>query len=386
MSKIISLVSIVSFIFCLALFGGCISVDSISSSKAINAELNTKIKPLIDSALIKSRKVIVLETVNESLISSITRILTDNDHLFIFDKKNQKVIIFDNNGKYISNISKKGNGPNEYNQITDVCFDESRKQLIVLCTIPQKLMYFNLSGEFIKENPLSSIYTELKADEKYIYLLNSDYNNNKVSEYSIQTMSKLTNEINSKLPILDNLFGLRSNGKELVSSNGIYFSRMIDNNVYCIKSGSVQPVYKFDFGSSNLNDEYIDKIKNPRKFMDECFTNKYICSISNVVNTKDHLYFCTNLPTIYCLSKGTNNIDQHSTFFDTELRIGKSNFIPVEGSQSKIAVEYNQIFLNRMMNASKFQSKSDITYKKRQELIAKLTAESNPILIIYELK
>jgi len=368
------------------IFSGCVSVGSINDSNAIKAELDSKMTSLIDTTLFKSRKIVVLETVNQSLINSVTRILTYKDTLFIFDKRNQKVFVFKDNGKFISTIERKGQGPTEYSQLLDVCFDESTKQLIFLSSIPRKLLYFNLQGKFIKEQPLDLLFTELKADKEFIYLLRSSSSNNVQNEYSLYVMNKKTGVITEKFSAVWEINSINSGGKAMVAGKDILFSRRFDNMIYRLKNGDVEPFYSLDFGKSNLPEDIKDKQYSPIDFAKECSNRNVIYSITNPFNTDKYLFFTTNIPSIYSLKAHTKVIKQYHDLFDSEIRIGKSNYIPVEGKTSRIAVEYNVGNLKRGLDVISSVSKNMDSYKKKVDLTNGLSADSNPVLFIYELK
>lgn len=371
----------------LFIFYGCVSVDSLNNSNTIKAKLDNNARDLIDTTLFKSRKIIVLETINQSFISSITRILTFKDTLFIYDEKNQKVIVFNDSGKYISTIEKRGQGPAEYVQMTDVCFDKSTKQLIFLCSVPHKLMYFDLRGKFIKEQPLDFLFSELKADKEYIYLKKFSTNNNLPNLYSIYVMNKKSQIITEKLPAIEEINTISAGGKELVSGRDILYSRRFDNKVYQLKNGEVKPIYTLDFGKGNLPDAMKSNQYSPNDFTNACSSSNVIYSITNAFDTDNYLFFTTNLTFVYSLSKRTNAIKQYPSLFDSEIKIGKSNYIPVEGDNTcKIAVEYKVGFLKSSLNMILTHTKEIGIYKKRQDLTNLLSDDANPVLFIYELK
>lgn len=87
---------------------------------------------------------IPLETNDRSLIGSINKIIYRNQRFHIFDRMNMKIFIFDEKGKFLSVINKRGNAPGEYVEAIDMDVDnddhvyvlDNAKTSIVQYTLP----------------------------------------------------------------------------------------------------------------------------------------------------------------------------------------------------------------------------------------------------------
>ena len=87
---------------------------------------------------------IPLETNDRSLIGSINKIIYRNQRFYIFDRMNMKIFIFDEKGKFLSVINKRGNAPGEYMEAIDIDVDneghlyvlDNAKTSIVQYTLP----------------------------------------------------------------------------------------------------------------------------------------------------------------------------------------------------------------------------------------------------------
>ena len=106
-------------------------VDLTDVDYLANIKNDTGITVLLDkvedqikiSELIKDVKYIPLETSDNSLISHISAVDIYKDRIYIVDNIMQnKVYIFDIDGKFIKAIGQKGGGPDEYALLTgDLC-------------------------------------------------------------------------------------------------------------------------------------------------------------------------------------------------------------------------------------------------------------------------
>lgn len=72
----------------------------------------------LDELFGKRGKQTVLETTDESLVGRVGKIIKRKDHFFILSGEN-KILQFDDNGRFISCLNKLGGGPDEYTVMTD---------------------------------------------------------------------------------------------------------------------------------------------------------------------------------------------------------------------------------------------------------------------------
>ena len=72
----------------------------------------------IDDLLGSNMRTIQLDTLEEALVGRINKIIK-HDNSFYISTDNSKILHFDNNGKFISSIDKKGVGPGEYSTLSD---------------------------------------------------------------------------------------------------------------------------------------------------------------------------------------------------------------------------------------------------------------------------
>lgn len=66
---------------------------------------------------------IVLETSEASLIASLTKVIAHNDLIYIWDRIQKKVLMFDTAGRFVKSIHKIGQGPGEYAEPFDMDVD-----------------------------------------------------------------------------------------------------------------------------------------------------------------------------------------------------------------------------------------------------------------------
>ena len=155
---------IISITLLYLLIAGCASNNSIDELKpkvndknAITIELfnnkaDYKLEPIKMSEFVDSVKFIILEETNESLIKYPDRIFFTQEQIIVVDTDLGTIFFFDWNGKYIKKISKRGQGPGEYFGMSCM-FDEQKQHLIVHDNHLRKMLFYDMSGNLIREIP-----------------------------------------------------------------------------------------------------------------------------------------------------------------------------------------------------------------------------------------
>ncbi len=87
----------------------------------------------------------------EYMFSNIRSIAVDNEErIYVADSKDAHIKIFDRNGAYVKTVGKKGQGPGEIGRPRNVCITR-QKQVMVVDSSNNRLTYYSLEGEFIKD-------------------------------------------------------------------------------------------------------------------------------------------------------------------------------------------------------------------------------------------
>ncbi|MEB2775671.1 6-bladed beta-propeller [Algoriphagus sp. D3-2-R+10] len=99
-----------------------------------------------------------------SEISGIDKILFAENRIIILDQmKGNTVFIYDRSGEYINHIYSVGEGPGEYRRVENIFYSPIEMQLVLIPMDFDKKMYFDLDGNFLKEefHEHSTVYADL---------------------------------------------------------------------------------------------------------------------------------------------------------------------------------------------------------------------------------
>ncbi len=125
--------------------------------------------------------------------------------IFMYDR--EQLLRFDENGKFIHNYFKKGQGPGELNYVSNYVI--LKDQMIVHGTSPSKLIYFNLNGELQDDKSLQGISSRLRLhfykDETFYFIKSDSPRSDKGSEVLdwSQLLVSLSGEMDSLNELAD---------------------------------------------------------------------------------------------------------------------------------------------------------------------------------------
>jgi len=349
--------------------------DTVINDYVKSEQLSTIEERLIDTIFFKNYSIIPLETTNESLFKNINRICRYNDMIYIYDGRMSKIIIFDENGKYVNNIHNIGQGPKEYISAIDFCVDEITGDLILMCDKPYKIIRFSKDGKFINEINFSGLKMSITMDSGYF--LCESFNTSEDCE--IECFDNKFNLIYSKLrKFKTEKNSCFSGGKSLVKNKNIYYTRRFDPSIYFLNKDCIVKKYEFDFGKYKVPIELSEE-EDCDNFFNSIRDNKYIFSITNVVESERYILFNTNL--CICLyEKKTNKLKAFNVLYNTSLLFGSNKFFVNEGCENSLITLFQP---NWLENYDEETIKNNSVLKN---LLSNSKEYDNPILIIFDFK
>lgn len=204
-------------------------------------------------------EVIPLETNDSSLINNMTKIIHRNNHFYILDRETKRIVVFDDNGKFLEEINKLGIGPGEYSEIADFGFNDFTGELELLVPMGGILRYDStgkeFKGKFLFPDGIPAVHYFMPM-EKDVYLLFSESRDGKkMLVYNVQRNEILTEMYDIPRFILFNTIYHHSYSPFYVLNNQIHFVQGYNGDVYTIGKESMDLKYHWDFGKQNFSIE-----------------------------------------------------------------------------------------------------------------------------------
>lgn len=238
--------------------------------------------------LIDTFKVIKLETTNESLFGDISKLEILNDTVIIFDSKNQNVLTFDFDGRFLGNIGKKGKGPNEILNIRNIAIDRKNEKVLILDDIKQKVIHYTLDGRYTY------------ADDAVVFPHDFAIQDNHLIFYQAYSSIFFNKNVNYDLlitkndKIVEKYFPFSQTGSFRYPLNKVFyevsdtlcFIDKWDSRIYSIVDKKLIPRFDIDFKGNDVPIEFTveEKLFNSS-------VNKYSYLYGHVVENNTFIYF-----------------------------------------------------------------------------------------------
>lgn len=276
----------------------------------------------------------LLDSNESAFFSSVSKVLEIGDMFCFVCNKDKKIVFFDSLGNYVREVKRVGRGHGEYAYLDDVAYDEYDEQLLLL-VYPNSIIRLDKNGNYIGCEQLDEYYNEINVDKEYIYLANSTYVNNKLSEHSLTVVSKKTGEKKSLLPLDVELAPYCSSGLNMLKSNGeIIFTRKFDYHIYKLKNGDVSGTIEVDMASLAFPQEKKDHQYDCVEITQLCAKNKYVYVFNNVIETENYILYSSNLGDMnICKKKDMQTIHYNKATLTSMAGISNMVYIPFEGDK-----------------------------------------------------
>lgn len=317
-------------------------------------------------------------------IYDIDKILFKDDNLYIVDKFGKQIVKYDNNGKHIFSLSKRGKGNGEYLFLNDATI--IGESIYVLDALSGFLIkYSTFDGHFIskyKINVVGTVMSDVK-DNLVLFNENKDYlsNNNVII---MDTCGIIKNEYMAISKInKGTAFGL--NSIFFKSDTCLYLLNCFDDYLYDINFETYTPRYKLNFGDFAIPES---KIKQISRSDDR---NKML-KIESLLSSLEYNMLFDYYSVLSDYIIGSSNRGKHRTYTvfnkstNSTINIEEKN-VPIEFSwhvASKGNVAYSRV--NYAVIKPIFDQNANIVTNIKDKIIEHFAnahlEETNPLLVI----
>jgi len=278
---------------------------------------------------------IELEITDKSLINpdAVIRFLITEDNIIVAETLiggSSKVLVFNKKGKFIRSIGSRGQGPGEYNYISNVAFDDKNKRIFIVTFNPNKIICYHLDGKFLKESLLSRSqnYEDINYINDGLFLVYTDsrYQGTKRAKRILNCMDD-SFQLTDSIVCWENYYERNYHGVALgdwivKKSTSVYFYspevypkwsapevKVLRDTLYRLENNQLVPELKLKFkndGFDSAGDKIIDLYNIFR-------ASRYVFAIYEInpnntqrnTDIKKKYYFCYDLKT----GKGYNMLD-----------------------------------------------------------------------------
>lgn len=240
-----------------------------------------------------------LETTEECLVGHITKIIVCDTLLFIKDY-NQKLFVFNTNGKFKNTIGVKGNASNELHSLFDFYINENKKQVSVFDAMKRKVFVYTYDGKLIKIKQCENIFMEESVD---MFLMDNGLllltlSNSPDMKYNYIALNEKTYSVVENYfpyPIINKEYSRSTDVPKVASSNKQYFTPVfLSDTIYNFVNNAFHPAFFIKSNQKHLTSEIIKKYSTQGDLFETQKTlneKGYSMGVSQVYATEDHILF-----------------------------------------------------------------------------------------------
>ncbi len=349
------------------------------------------------SDIVDSIAYIPLETTDKSLIGRISKVVCTNEYIYILDSDISKsVFVFDHLGQFISVINNIGKGPGEFMNIDDFCCN-TKGEVFIYDTRLHKVIKFEISGEFTGQEIKIDFGADFISylDSTKTFLFYSCYRQEEDRHNVIETnqKGKIINRYMQfdKSAKKDNLAMMPVTNFSHLNVSTISFFEIFSNNVYFYDDKQIQSKYQFDFGSANLPANFLTKDRNEIVYRDRnSGIPKEYAILANVQENKSHIFYRVIkgygvAQGIYSKESGNNKVG----FATYDLQHPEQYSSPIKNDVNNCPnFAFYGLHNNGFCSVIEISEIKSIHHidRKLKVLSEKLSAEDNPVLMMFYLK
>ncbi len=251
-------------LFILALLFSCAENNKkADDSNIVEVEkLNVKNGFTIPKRFLDSVRYVKLTSEDDDLlIGKIAKVEIQKDKIYILDNHNRKtkLVVFDQNGKAIAQVGKRGQGPNEYLQIGDFDVDTSGNVYFIDGRLDKFFVYdkdFNIKST--TKLPFEADIIKILGNGNYLWGLSS-WNQGQCANDKVIVTNKDLQPLDTLCQYdeyRDDNFWI-SSYDFVETEKYITYNQTISNDVLLLnkQNGKLIKTIEFDFGSKNVPDE-----------------------------------------------------------------------------------------------------------------------------------
>lgn len=267
---------------------GCRSKNHISNEINVKDMKGIDYVSISNNDLIDSYSIVKLQT-EKSIINNIDQIQIFNDNIYILDKKQSRLLVFNSEGEYIQDVGRKGQGHNEFIAVSSFYINPEKLTVTIVDPMKNIALCYDLAkqGSFIngKEIELEATGTIANmryiGDGKVICFSNPNMFDDKML-YVVNEDDFSVNYIISKSPFRPNVgAAIIATQPYSIVSGDIHFVSIFEKEIRSYSNHSIKPIILVEDNKDKLNRKELRAIADVN-------SNDFFSTYLNI--TKDNIF------------------------------------------------------------------------------------------------
>lgn len=236
--------------------------------------------------------VIPLETRDDCLIGEITKMVYQNNLIYVSDNMSKAIYAFDETGKLVTKLRAVGNGPGEYLNITS--FAVHGTDVIIYDHFTSRLMFYNAQGEYIKTEDVKDVWgMDIVSLGDKIWFANDGGRLDRGFYHLFSVNADKPDKHEAFLPFQDpDEQGWGTDDYIAPLKDEALFYYFPFDTLYTLKDNKAYLSYVVDFGKKRLPQQYIQA--DGRTALKTAIRDHYIKGVDRVVQSSNYIFILFN--------------------------------------------------------------------------------------------
>jgi hypothetical protein len=243
-----------------------------------------KISELSMENIARLYSIIPLKSPDEIIVGRIEKVFLTDSLLIVWDSKTDAIFTFDYQGNYKSSIGRKGHGPAEYVDLSDVYIDKRINRLYLSDAATQRILQYDIQGNFLSFDQINNyLYSIIPYKQGYLGV-NAGQNPNHYDLIYVDNKAKIQSGF---FPIEALKLAVIPPSKFSYDNDDIFFYTPYSNNIYKIEEDNLLPYIHVDFGDKAISYTYLQ----PDKYLTAINHSHYLGHLHTVYIQKNKIFF-----------------------------------------------------------------------------------------------
>lgn len=200
------------------------------------------------SDIFESVRIVPLETIDESLLGNISKVVIANNIIYVLDNHIKTIVLFDLDGKFIKKINRRGRGSKEYIDLEDFVVLPNRN-MVLLDGESQKLIFLDESGEPFDEQKLPFFCDAFEQLTESVLVFNGAGYNDRIIVWDVSEKKIITSFLK-----YDVKYSTKPLKPLIKYDNMVYYFHDYLSHLYDVTPESISVCWSFDFGSRTIKE------------------------------------------------------------------------------------------------------------------------------------
>lgn len=213
--------------------------------ESINLDIKNAKKSVSSNSIFDRIEFIKLETGKDFLLGNISKVIAVDEKLFVLSSSNSIVYCFSRDGEYLFTLNKKGLGPRETGEVSDMEVDLNSSRIILSDSQKRNLYFYTINGKFVKRIRLKHwVYDLSLLNPDLLVIRTSESGGADLKLYDLKKEEVVSEAI--KLYPLEDI----CQGYNMLSTfqNTVLFTPTVRDTIYEVNEKNIKAKYKINFG------------------------------------------------------------------------------------------------------------------------------------------